>query len=210
MNKDETFEKITWEEYTCITNRITSSFQVKHSYNIAMYTITIAIIGFAVETKNAWLFLLPYIVLFSFHRIIQNERYRINKYDAFLAVYSDDVWEQGYKEFHDNLKKTYTVHTHGITTSKLVRVSALHLGLVCSMMSIFMRAYNLVCTGEGYDLNLLVKNCTLGDVFLLVAALGLLVLMFFWCKNANDSIATREKYIRQIKLQLLKENRNCE
>lgn len=201
MDNEQKQRKIKWEEYACITNRITTSFQVKHSYNIAMYTITIAIIGYALETKNAWLFLLPYVVLFSFHRIIQNERYRINKYDAFLAVYSDDIWEQEYKEFHDNLKQCYRIHEHGITTSKFVRVPALHLGFVCSVMSISMQVYNLVYINGRYDLNCLVTDYTLGDLFLLVVACVLLILIFLWCKNANNSIATREKYIEQIKQQ---------
>lgn len=201
MDNEQEVRKITWEEYTCITNRIIASFQVKHSYNIAMYTITIAIIGYAIQAKNAWLFLLPYVVLFSFHRLIQNERYRINKYDAFLAVYSKDIWEREYKEFHDNLKLTYRVHEYGIVTSKLVRVPALHLGLVCSVMSIVMQMYNLVYTDEGYDLNRMVTQCKLGDLFLLIVACVLLILIFIWCKNANDSEATREKYIEQIKRQ---------
>lgn len=204
MDKERNVKKITWEEYACITSRIMTSFQIKHSYNIGMYTITIAIIGFALETQNAWLFLLPYVVLFSFHRIIQNERYRINKYDAFLAVYSNDVWEQEYKEFHDNLKQSYKVHVHGITTNKLVRVPALHLGLVCSVMSIFMQAYVMVSTGEGYDLNRLITHYTLGDIFLIAVAFGLWILIFFWCKNANDSMATREKYIEQIQRRMEK------
>lgn len=61
--------------------------------------------------------------------------------------------------------------------------------------------YNLVYTGEGYDLNRIVTQCALGDLFLLIVACVLLILIFIWCKNANDSEATREKYIEQIKRQ---------
>lgn len=201
MNNSQEARTITWEEYACITNRIIAAYQVKHSYIIAMYTITIAIVGYAIQAKNAWLFLLPYIVLFSFQRLIQNERYRINKFDAFLAVYSEDIWEREYKEFHDNLKLSYRVHEYGIITSKFVRVPALHLGVACSGMAILMQVYSLVYTSEGYDLNRLITHWTFWDILLLTIACVLLILIVIWCKNANDSEATRAKYIEQIRQQ---------
>lgn len=205
MKEETIVEKITWEEYACITNRIMTAIQVKHAYNVAMYTITIAIIGFALESKNAWLFLLPYIVLFSFHRLIQNERYRINKYDAYLAVYSKDGWEQNYKTFHMNLEQCYNRHPHGITKSKMVRVSALHLGFMCSVMAILMGGYNIISIESGVDLNRWISNTTFFDWLLGLAAVVLFVVMIFWCKNANDSMYTRDKYIEQIKKLILME-----
>lgn len=201
MKEEKIPDKITWEEYACITSRITAASQTKHSYNIAMYTITIAIIGVALECKNAWLFLLPYVVLFSFHRIIQNERYRINKYDAYLAIYSEDRWERNYKAFHMNLEQSYAEHPHGITKSRFVRVSALHLSAVCSLMAIFMWVYNVTFIDGELDLNRLISNTSIFDCFLVVIAVLLFFIMIFWCKNATDSMSTRDKYIEQIKQQ---------
>ena len=55
-------------EYNALRSEILNLISIQNTYIIAMYTITITILGFGLQTQNSFLFLLPYIVLFSFQK----------------------------------------------------------------------------------------------------------------------------------------------
>ncbi len=50
-------------EYIELKEEVIALIQIQNNYIIAMYTITVSILAFAIERNNEWLFLLPYIIL---------------------------------------------------------------------------------------------------------------------------------------------------
>lgn len=72
---------------------------IQNTYIVAMYTITITIIGIGLERKSNVLFLLPYIILFSFQCIISAKKDGYIRIAAYIAVYLEerDGWEKQYQ-----------------------------------------------------------------------------------------------------------------
>lgn len=83
-----------WEEYVVHNESIRNMEVIKETYVIAMYTITFATIGIGIQVQNPILFLLPYLILFPFQRIIQNKNCNIQKRAALIAVFGEDIWEK--------------------------------------------------------------------------------------------------------------------
>ena len=86
-------------EYTMLKQEIISLVEIQNTYIIAMYTITITILGVAFERKSQILFLLPYIILFSFQRIISAKRDGMLRIASYIAVYLEEGtgWESIYE-----------------------------------------------------------------------------------------------------------------
>ena len=177
------------EEYTAIKQEISATINIQHNYIIAMYTITAAFIGCAIEFDSLWLFIIPYLVLISFQRIVDVKKYHSLKLTAFLAVYSNDIWESNYTYFEEKvLSPTYAKSVLG--KFRIVRVSSLHLGALCTIL----------CVGRA--VLSLMDNST-NDIARLVVPCIISVLLFFfliyWCSDALDSYATRKKYVKAFK-----------
>ena len=79
MNKEE--------EHLSLRSEIISLVEIQNNYIIAMYTITIALITLAIQQKNVWIYLLPYVILFSFQRIILAKRDIMLRIAAYIAVF---------------------------------------------------------------------------------------------------------------------------
>lgn len=60
-------------EYSMLKQEIISMTDIISNITVAMYTITVSIIVLAFETKNAVIFLTPYIVLYPFQNIINRK-----------------------------------------------------------------------------------------------------------------------------------------
>lgn len=125
------------EEYASLRSEIIGLVSIQNNYVIAMYTITVAIITFAIQQKNEWIFLLPYIILFSFQRIISTKRNIMLRIAAYISVFLDEDfgWEKNYNDIVDN---TLGKHNDKEKFSKFKnvisgRISSLQLGLVCSI-----------------------------------------------------------------------------
>lgn len=82
-------------EYTMLKEEILGLISSSDNLIIAMYTITIAILAVAFETNNCLLFLLPFIVLFSFQGVLNRKRDNMVKLAAYIAVYLEEEkgWE---------------------------------------------------------------------------------------------------------------------
>lgn len=61
MNKKNT---IHYNQYAPLKAEMQEIVAIQSNYIIAMYTITVAIIGIGLQFDNVWLLLLPYVVLF--------------------------------------------------------------------------------------------------------------------------------------------------
>lgn len=83
-------------EYLSLRSEIISLVDIQYNYILAMYTISIALISLAIQQQNEWIFLLPYIVLFSFQRVISAKRNIMIRIAAYIAVFLDEEfgWEK--------------------------------------------------------------------------------------------------------------------
>ncbi len=180
------------EEYTSISSKINSLANMLETYIIAMHTITIAIIGFALDRGNPWLYILPYIILISFQRIIDVKKYNLLKFSAYLACFSDDIWESNYLSIEDKLfKPTYTKATIG--RLRIVRISSLHLGLLCSLLSI------IAVFTNNFTEFVSINAIEIRDFVLVLSSILLFIFMMYWTRDALDSSKTLKKYIKHIK-----------
>ena len=189
-------KKMCETEYEVLKSEIIQLNNIEQNYIIAMYTITIAILGFAIERgTNEWIYLLPYVILISFQRIISAKKYHRLKLAAMITVYFDDLWENNYQKIENVFSKTYDKKR--LKHSIIIRVSSIHLAFICSML----------CMGENLYKIFLVKiekgTFTINyrpEVFLIdflpsIVAITLFIFQCIWSRNALDAPKVREKYI---------------
>lgn len=139
------------EEYSSLRAEIIGIVDIIQNYIIAMYTITIAILTFAIQQQNQWLFLIPYVVLYSFQRIIAVKKDIMVRMAAYIVVFLDGEfgWEKNYS---DICKETTFKHNASEKFSKLKnivsgRISSLQLGAVCSVGCVIMSIYDIFKNG---------------------------------------------------------------
>lgn len=181
------------DEISYISNQISVLNTSKENYIIAMYTITIMIIGFALEYKNNILFILPYLILFSFQRIIDSKKYNSLKYCAYLASFTDVGWERFFDFIEDEIFKPSYDETI-ISRLKLVRVSSLHLGLICSLLC------SISVVTESFSIYPFTQTVTNSGWILIGLAWFLFFLMIIWTWNALDSRKARKRYVNDFKV----------
>lgn len=188
------------EEYSSLRNEILGLINIQNSYIIAMYTITVTIFVFGIERKNEWIFLLPYIIFFSFQRIISAKNDAMVRIAAYISVYLEEGagWESRYGKI---VERTTIKNNHGKKFSKvknilLGRISSMQLGLVCSVCSI------IICICNNLDIwnqkqSFSVYLTTTIPIFTSVVLFSLLRMN---CNNALTNMSKREIYIEQLKL----------
>ena len=190
-------DKLSTKEYSAIKNEIQAMINIQQTYVIAMYTLFAVFIGLALDYRNPWILLIPYVVLIPFQRIIDAKKAISMKLSAFLSVYADDVWETNYNYFEETVfSPTYKKSYFG--KKRIIRVSSLHLGAICSCFCIIRCILNLY-KNRGNNTNLVSDSY----VPCLVAVL-LLVFMYYWCSDALDAYKLRQKYVEA----LVKEQKN--
>lgn len=183
-------------EYAALSQEIISLTAVENSYIIAMYTITVTIIGYALTKENEWLYLLPYIILFPFQRVIAAKRDVSLRATAYMAVYLEEG--NGYKSKIGEIHKQTTVkcENHNIfgwlKSVVTGRHSALQLGAVsscCCIIYWLVENWEHICDLGFYNL----KNSESVSVYM---AIILFILLCFWCKGSFRALKTLEDYIK--------------
>lgn len=186
------------EEYTSLRNEIMQLVNIQNNYIIAMYTITIAILSLAIQQDNEWLFLLPYIILFSFQRIISVKNDGMLRIAAYIAVFLDEEigWEKKYNDIVDALKSPYRSKFSQFMNIISGRISSLQLGLVCSIGCTIFCLKNMQF--DIYD----IQNVNLWDAFPIVIGVILFFCLQIWCRGTFRNMGVRKEYID--KLEILK------
>jgi hypothetical protein len=184
------------EEYTALKSEIMQLTVIQQSYIIAMYTITIAIVGIALQNHNVWLFLLPYIVLIPFQRIVQSKKYNGLKIAAYIAVFGDDTWEKYFVEIENKIKEKYDKQI--LSKKQIIRISSLHLGFLCSLMCIagnILFNCQIVLAERKIYMNLEVELLTVSNIASIISAVLLFVFQIYWCRGALNSETKRQHYV---------------
>lgn len=120
-------------EYSMLKQEILQLTSACDNLVIAMYTVTIAILAVAFETNNYNLFLLPFVVLFSFQGILNRKRAGIVRIVAYIVVYLEE--EKGWESKGVCKQK---IGDKRIKMNKMIsflfgRSSSAQLGLICCM-----------------------------------------------------------------------------
>lgn len=201
MNKKNTLH---YNQYASLKAEMQEIVTIQSSYIIAMYTITVAIIGIGLQFDNVWLLLLPYVVLFSFQRIIQAKKDVMLRIAAYISVFLDgpDGFEKNYTKIvkkttnRFSQKKPYSLFRNIVSG----RISSLQLGALCSSLCII--KYLLTKRDERLLFLHWIENytqITFIDTLPILAALGLFALLCYKCRDALGSMRDRGNYIRSLK-----------
>ncbi|NSF39953.1 hypothetical protein [Blautia wexlerae] len=176
-------------EYSALRQEILNLITIQNTYIIAMYTITITILGIGIERKSSILLLLPYVILFSFQRIIAAKKDSYLRVAAYIAVYLEDGdgWEWRYKKISENTIGIQKANKKKFVIKDIIsgRISSLQLGLLCSSMSIGM------C---------LIENCkkilTMSNLTIVILSIALFVSLCYFCKDTLETMKKRDNYIQ--------------
>lgn len=191
------------EEYTSLRSEIISLVDIQYNYILAMYTISIAIISLAIQQQNEWIFLLPYIILFSFQRVITAKRFIMLRLAAYIAVFLDEDfgWEKNYNDIVDHTLKKHNRKKKFSWLKNIIsgRISSLQLGVVCSVGCIIV-CFRHIVENYGWDnaKNVIWIRTHLIQFLPVICAFLLLAALFDWCRGAVDSMEVRAKYIESL------------
>lgn len=193
-------------ECQAIRTKIDSLTNVQSNYTITMYAVTAIILVFAIERNNGILFLLPYIILFSFQRAISVKQDTILKLEAYMAVYIEegDGWENRYERIIEciTMKNMDFIEFKKYKNMLLREVPSQQLGLVCSGGCI------LTCIISRLDIvdnGLLITDPIWGFI-LIVLSVVLYYALHKWCGGELNPMEKRAAYIESLKIE--KENEN--
>ena len=176
-------------EYTCIKNEILQLHSLKHNYIIAMNTIVTALIGVAITSKCSWVYLVAYTILYFFQIRIDKLSRSSMKLGAFLAVFSEDVWEVNYGKIHSYInKKVLSKGNHKAKhrfVAQILFVNSIQLGGICSLL--FMGTYCLeMFTNSGIKII---------DIAVLLLPVFLWVCLVVMTNDSLKTMKKREYYI---------------
>ena len=189
------------EEYSAIRAEIISASEIKHNYIIAMNAAVLTLIGLGLQLQNRYLFLLPYIVLFSFQKRITAQNNNMVRLSAFLVVFSNDKWEKG---LYERSKFTKEKEYSKLRNSRIMRINSCQLGLISTLIYMVSTLFNMYSKGllrSGMDLKIQIT----GFVSIIVAWL-LFFLLHLWCMNALNALADRQYYIEKNSILLVNDN----
>ncbi len=187
------------EEYLTLKEEINDLTMMQNNCVIAMYTITIAILSLAIQQKNEWLFLLPYIILFSFQRIINAKKDVRIRAIAYIAVFLDG--ENGFEKNYATIVEKTTGNYNNKKFDKVMnvisgRVSSLQLGVVCTIGATVMCIFNKYSEWKTYT-NVM-NDLAVVDILPIILGIFLLGILKEWCTDALDSMKKRERYIQSL------------
>lgn len=184
-------------EYIELKEEVIALIQIQNNYIIAMYTITVSILAFAIERNNEWLFLLPYIILFSFQRIIMAKNDNMVRIAAYIVVFLEEGygWESLYKSIvhYTTIKNNTSKPFSKLKNIVSGRISSLQLGLLSSTGCITVNIVN----NKLYSMP--IHDIKFFDIIPSLMGIILFVLLVSWCKNALNSMNRREVYIEALK-----------
>ena len=193
-----------YNQYAPLKSEMQEIVAIQSNYIIAMYTITVAIIGIGLQFDNVWLLLLPYIVLFSFQRIIQAKKDVMIRIAAYISVFLDgpDGFEKNYTKIVQKTTNRFSKKKPFSWFRNVVsgRISSLQLGALCTILCII--KYLLIEREGRVLLFQWIENyeqITFIDTLPILSALALFALLCYRCRDALGAMRDRENYIRELK-----------
>lgn len=190
-------------EYLSLRSEIISLVDIQYNYILAMYTISIALISLAIQQQNEWIFLLPYIVLFSFQRVISAKRNIMIRIAAYIAVFLDEEfgWEKNYNDIVENTLKKHNNKKKFSKFKNIIsgRISSVQLGIVCSV-GCFIVSVNHILENHDWESlkNIILSEIPFVEMIPVICAILLLMAIMDWSRGAIDAMEVRNKYIESL------------
>ncbi|MBQ6539444.1 MAG: hypothetical protein IJL71_00255 [Oscillospiraceae bacterium] len=176
------------EEYKTLRQEMLLRMENRRNYNIVLYTVTAALLTFALNANEAMICLVPIIIIVPLFLMSEKQRRDICKQGAYLIVFFDDIvkWERRNHEFEVENKSKRDFFTVFIYYSVV---------LICSLAS-FYKCQIQECT----DVERKVRY--------LIIATVLIVSMIIMGINSLNFTKERQKYIELWEKRKQKESEN--
>lgn len=142
-------------EYTSLRQEILDSITARDNYIMAMYTITVAILCVAFQLQNPIIFLLPYIILFSFQNTIAAKNENMIVLAAYISVYLEEGhgWESNSIDLKKSMHKTMPFKRPRSVMGRLMgRIGSVQLGLLCSVCCLVFAVVDVLTAVEFAEL----------------------------------------------------------
>ena len=183
-------------EYTSLRQEILDAINACDAYNIAMYTITITILGVALETNNPLLFLLPYVVLFPFQRAINKKKDSTIRLGAYISVFyeSGDGWESRAMFYNAAMNRGVNKPKGESLLNRIAgRIGSFQLAMLCSALCMITSAFQFFSSASR------AKQI----VYIVCFALSPFLAYFAWKHNQwNKKLgSTKAAFIKQLTLE---------
>lgn len=179
-------------EYTMLKQEIINTSDIIVNITIAMYTISITIFVFALEFKNCYAFLFPYMILFPFQNMINRKRDGINRIAAYISVYLEKGkgWES---RISKNIVIFRGLDKHQVLVNRIWnfiigRTNSSQIGLLSTIFFLYTYANNVN-----------VKALTIENYCLLFLSVILFIILFWGNKRELSNMSTRDLYIERLK-----------
>lgn len=171
------------DEYVILRDEILLAMETVKNYRIMVYTIVIAILAFAFDKENPWLFLLPFIAIIPLYFLAMHQIDSTMRIGAYIYVFLepeiDIKWET-------NLYQYDILHKNQESTKKSSIDPYVIMSICCLVLSF---------------INLDFSNIHKWDMLSCFFAQVALALYSFWCFKSKhlDYLETKEKYIEEWK-----------
>lgn len=106
-------------EYNTLRNEILDEMGMQTNLRIAMCTMAVAILSFAVERESAILCLVVFAVLIPFRLLIHSKQFGIMRISAYIIVrfenrYSNLMWEKTVSEMTENTRSKNAIRNRWV------------------------------------------------------------------------------------------------
>lgn len=168
-------------EYNTLRNEILNEMGLQTNLRIAMCTMAVAILSFAIERESSILCLVVFVVLIPFRLLIHSKQFGILRISAYLIVrfenrYSNLIWE---KTVSKMIKNTHSKNT---IRNRLVGDGGYCVATIFGILAaIFYLSYL-----ESYN-------------FLTISAIGLCLLITIFLDFVFDNQKIRQDYMDEFK-----------
>ncbi len=169
------------DEYLMLREEILKSSEAVKTYRTLLYTIVVAILAFAFDKNNPWLFLLPFAAILPLYLLAMHQVDSTLRIGAYIYVFLEPItnikWET-------NLYRYDTLHENQYSTKKTSIEPYVVVSFCCIALSIA---------------NLNYSNIGDWDMCLCVCAQIILAACCWWAFYTKhvDYIKTKKKYIQE-------------
>lgn len=169
------------EEYLMLREEILMSLEVVKNYRTMLYTIVVAILAFAFDKENPWLFLVPFVAILPLYSLAMHQIDSTLRIGAYICVFLEPTtnfkWET-------NLYKYDQLHKNEYSTKKSSIDSYVIMSICCIILSVVNLDYSAI---DRWD----VRGCIIAQIALAMYS--------FWCFRTKhvDYLETKEKYIKE-------------
>ena len=151
------------KEYELLRQEILTNSQIIAQYNIMLYTVTAAVLAFAFEKENPFLYLIPYVVIIPIYLLNEWKRRSNCNIASYMIVFlegNDHLWETRVYD-RTSLETQQTAVRQILSLNIPERMPYLIIACICSISTIFKMLVSNIANIEKYTSIILVLLFTI-------------------------------------------------